>query len=148
MKSPPNELQSNFDGSNLFGTMKICSRLRLFEPRKVTIGATPGGIMETIVGYLFGVLYFKCMLCALIRVHTVYIYKIKEENLPKLSVYRIWRKSLRTQERVRLVHGKRAIGVRAIEVLLYTNRELLFDLLSGRIQICGRHLPFCKWCLY
>ena len=50
--------------------------------------------------------------------HTEYIYKIKEEYLPKLSVYRIWRKSLRTQ-RVRLIHGKRAIGVRAIEVLLY-----------------------------
>ena len=51
--------------------------------------------------------------------HTAYICKIKEENLPKLSVYCIWRKSLRTQERVQLIHGKRAIGVRAIEVLLY-----------------------------
>ena len=51
-------LQSNFDGSNLFGTMKICSRQRLFEPRKVTIGATPGGIMLLIVEYLLGVLYF------------------------------------------------------------------------------------------
>ena len=70
--------------------------------------------MEIIVGYLFGVLYFKCMLCVL----TAYIYKIKEENLPKLSIYCIWRKSLqtqslRTQERVRLIHGKRAIGVGA-----------------------------------
>ena len=71
--------------------------------------------MEIIVGYLFGVVYFKCMLCV---VHTAYIYTIKEENLPKLSVYRIWRKSLRTQERVRLIHGKRGIGVRATEVLL------------------------------
>ena len=51
--------------------------------------------------------------------HTTYKRKIKEENLPKLSAYRIWRKSLRIQERVRLIHGKRAIGVRAIEVLLY-----------------------------
>ena len=51
--------------------------------------------------------------------HTAYICKIKEENLPKLSIYRIWRKSLRTQERVRLIHGKRAIGIRATEVLLY-----------------------------
>ena len=73
--------------------------------------------MEIIVGYHFGVLYYKCMLCVLI-VHTSYIYKIKEENLPTLSFYRIWRKSLRTQERVRLIHGKRAIGVRATEVLL------------------------------
>ena len=69
--------------------------------------------MEIIVGYLFSVLYFKCML------YTAYIYTIKEENLPKLSVYCIWRKSLRTQERVRLIHGKPAIGVRAIEVLLF-----------------------------
>ena len=51
--------------------------------------------------------------------YTQYIYKIKEENLPKLSVYRIWRKSLWTQESVRLIHGKRAIGIRATEVLLY-----------------------------
>ena len=74
--------------------------------------------MEIIVGYLFGVLYYKCMMCVLIRIASTYIYKIKEENLPTLSVYRIWRKSLRTQERVRLIHGKRAIGVRATEVLL------------------------------
>ena len=52
------------------------------------------------------------------RVHNIHLQE-KEENLPKLSVYRIWRKSLRTQERVRLIHGKRAIGGRAIEVLLY-----------------------------
>ena len=28
--------------------------------------------MEIIVGYLFGVLYFKCMLCVLIRIASVY----------------------------------------------------------------------------
>ena len=44
-----------------------------------------------------------------------------EKNVPKLSVYRIWRKSLWTKELVRLIHGKQAIGVRAIEVLLYLN---------------------------
>ena len=72
-------IQSNSDGSNIFGTMKICSRQRLFEPRKVTIGAIPGGIMEIIVGYIFGVLYFKCMSCVL--VHTAYIYKMKKISL-------------------------------------------------------------------
>ena len=51
--------------------------------------------------------------------HSIHLQDKKEENLPKLSVYRIWRKSLRTQECVRLIHGKRAIGVQAIEVLLY-----------------------------
>ena len=94
------------------------------EPRRVTISAIPGGIMEIIVGYLFGVLYYKCMLCVLIRIassrYCLWSYcKIKEENLPKLFVYRIWRKSLQTQERVRLIHGKRAIEVRAIDVPLY-----------------------------
>ena len=64
----PVRIQSNFDGSNPFGTMKICSRQRLFEPRKVNISATPGGIMEIIVGYLFGVIYFKCMSCVHIRI--------------------------------------------------------------------------------
>ena len=49
--------------------------------------------------------------------HSIHLQE-KEENLPKLSVYCIWRKSLQTQEHVRLIHGKRAIGVRAIEVLL------------------------------
>ena len=63
-----NNVQANFDGSNPFGTMKICSRQREFEPWKVTISATPGGTMEITVGYLFGVLYFKCMLCVLIRI--------------------------------------------------------------------------------
>ena len=62
------KIQSNFDGSNSFGTMKICSRQRQFEPRRVTISAIPEGIMEIIVGYLFGVLYYKRMLCVLIRI--------------------------------------------------------------------------------
>ena len=42
----------------------------------------------------------------------------KKKNLLKLSLYRIWSKSLRTQESVPLIHGNRAIGVRATEVLL------------------------------
>ena len=63
-----NNIQSNFDGSNPFRTMKICSRQQQFEPRRVTISAIPGGIMEIIVGYLFNVLYYKCMLCVLIRI--------------------------------------------------------------------------------
>ena len=34
----------------------------------VTISAIPGGIMEIIVEYLFGVVYYKRMLCVLIRI--------------------------------------------------------------------------------
>ena len=74
--------------------------------------------------------------------HTAYIYKIKEENLPKLSVYRIWRKSLRTQERIRLIHGKRAIGVRAIEVLLY------FGQLSSSVDPCCLYTLYSGHLLY
>ena len=62
--------------------------------------------------------------------HSIHL-QDKRRNLPKLSVYRIWRKSLRTQERVRLIHGKRAIGVRAIEVLLYfpsCSKKIDFDI--------------------
>ena len=67
--------------------------------------------------------------------HIAYICKIKERNLPKLSVYGIWRKSLRTQECVRLIHGKQAIGVRAIEVLLY------LDFLN----VIFLHFSLCCW---
>ena len=56
--------------------------------------------------------------------HSIHLQDKKKENLPKLSVYRIWRKSLRTQEHVRLIHDKRAIGVRVTEVLLYCGYSL------------------------
>ena len=35
-------VQSNLDGSNLFGTMKICSRDGWFEPLRVNYGANSG----------------------------------------------------------------------------------------------------------
>ena len=37
-----------------------------------------------------------------------------------------WKNSLRTQERIRINHGKRAIGGRAIEVLLYIKQRFFF----------------------
>ena len=137
-----------YDKENIFKQVRYTVELRWLEPlwdhehlfetavvraSKVTISATPEGTLEIIVGYIFGVLYFKCML-----VHTAYIYKIKEENLPKLSVYRIWRKSLRTQERVRLIHGKRAIGVRATEVLLYLLIMLLETIVNPIVLVVSR----------
>ena len=51
--------------------------------------------------------------------YNIHLQDKRKKNLPELSVYCIWRKSLRTQERVRLIHGKRANGVQATEVLLY-----------------------------
>ena len=43
---------------------------------------------------------------------------------------------MRTKERVRLIHGKGAIGVRAIEVLLYF--EMFYTVITLSI---GRHWP-------
>ena len=39
------EIQSNFSGSNTFGTMKISSRPREFEPLRVDYSARPGGLI-------------------------------------------------------------------------------------------------------
>ena len=81
--------------------------------------------MEIIVGYLFGVLCFKCMLCVLIKIASILMstHSIHLQNKRRKSPYIIRISYLEeiptTQERVRLIHGKRAIGVRATEVLLY-----------------------------
>ena len=39
-------VQYNFNGSNTFGTMKICSRQRLFELLSVNHTAESGGIID------------------------------------------------------------------------------------------------------
>ena len=44
-------LQSNFNGSNTFGTMKISSRQGQFEPMKVDYSARSGGLM--VIYFLF-----------------------------------------------------------------------------------------------
>ena len=36
------EIQSNFNGSNIFGTMEICSRYGYFEPLRVNHGTRSG----------------------------------------------------------------------------------------------------------
>ena len=41
-------IQSNFNGSNSFGTMKISSRQGLFEPMRVDYSARSGGIIGII----------------------------------------------------------------------------------------------------
>ena len=57
-------IQSNFNGSNTFGTMKISSRPGLFEPLRAYYRARPGGI----IGYLFDFIHHKGILCVLIRI--------------------------------------------------------------------------------
>ena len=52
VKSPITE---NFNGSYTFGTMKICSRQRLFELMSVYHSTRPGGI----IGILFSFLFFN-----------------------------------------------------------------------------------------
>ena len=54
-------LEPLWDNENLFETAVV----RAKEGRRVTISAIQGGIM---VGYLFGALYYKRMLCVLIRI--------------------------------------------------------------------------------
>ena len=47
------EIQSNFNGSNTFGTKKICSRQGQFEPLRVCYGARSGGIKRDIFSIFF-----------------------------------------------------------------------------------------------
>ena len=46
-------LQSNFNGSNTFGTMTISSRQGLFEPLRVYYRARSGGIIGVSLRFLF-----------------------------------------------------------------------------------------------
>ena len=45
VKPHVNNLQSNFNGSNTFGTMKISSRQGYFEPTRVDYSARSGGLI-------------------------------------------------------------------------------------------------------
>ena len=59
--------------------------------------------------------------------HTIHRFQYEKKiplNYPKSAAKGFF---LGTQERVRHSRGKRAIGVRAIEVLLYKNRTTLVD---------------------
>ena len=46
-------IQSNFNGSNTFGTMKICSRQGEFEPLRVYYKDRSGGINRDIFSIFF-----------------------------------------------------------------------------------------------
>ena len=116
-------IQSNFNGSNTFGTIKICSRQGKFKPMMVDNSARSGGIIK-----IFLIFYNMKVYCAFSlesphwgdsNEYTQYtVFNIKKKitlnflNLQPRDYF------LGTQERVRNSHGKRAISVRAIEVLL------------------------------
>ena len=59
------------------------------------------------------------------RTHNIHVHD-KMGKIPELSrnicVLSCWKNFLGTQKRVRISHGKRVIGVRVIEVLLYSFR--------------------------
>ena len=55
-------LEPLWDHENVFETAVVRATEFYFY------NALPGGIMEIIVRYLYGVLYYKCMLCVLIRI--------------------------------------------------------------------------------
>ena len=120
-------IQSNFNGSNTFGTMKICSRQGLFEQTRVDYRARS----RSIIWSSFRFSSNKSMLCVLIRiasswrflcVHTTYIFKVNKRS--RIIPNNICRdgKKLWTLERVRNSRGNRVVTeiavvrVRAIKV--------------------------------
>ena len=69
----------------------------------------------------------------------------KMTKFPQIFVLLIYRKNLvGTKKRVRISHGKRAIGIRAIEVRLYIVMGSLFLLKWIKEYIVSQsvHLPF------
>ena len=77
------------------------------------------------LGKSFDFLHSDCMLSVLIRIadsneyHKIQFHD-KIRKFPYIFVFLSYRKNfVGTQKRVRISHGKRAIGVRAIEVRLY-----------------------------
>ena len=66
------------------------------------------------------------------NVYTQYtIFNVNKKNTLNLQ---LWEFFQGTQERVRNSRGKRAIGVRATEVLLCSNEGKLFDLIEKKIK--------------
>ena len=59
-RRPEHSIQSNFDGSNTFGSMKICSRQGEFEPLRVYYRARSGGINRDIFS-IFPIMKVYCV---------------------------------------------------------------------------------------
>ena len=83
------KLQSNFNGSNTFGTMQISSRQGKFEPMKVDYSARSGSLIR--ISFL---IFFNMKECCVFSLespdrgdsneYTQYtIFNIKKENYPK-----------------------------------------------------------------
>ena len=67
MVSCTNKLQSNFNGSNIFGTIEYCSRHGYFEPMRLIM--VPGQeVNGDNLGFFSDFLHNNCMLNALIRI--------------------------------------------------------------------------------
>ena len=75
------DIQSNFNGSNTFGTMNFCSRQGEFEPLRVYYRARSGGINRDIFLIFFNMkVYCVYSLESPQRVHTIYtIYQYKKK---------------------------------------------------------------------
>ena len=73
--------------------------------------------------------------------HTIYHFQYKKENHPKLSKICSYGFLFQgTQERVRNSRGKRAISVRATEVLLYIPHKLRVTVLVNTVSIKYRDI--------
>ena len=124
-------LQSNFNGSNIFWSVKFILDMDSSSRWRLIIASGQEANKDNL--RVFSIFYqiMVRMLSVLIRIalkrqfwwiHTTYIFMIKWENFPKISLnifLSYWMKFLGSQKWVWVSHGKRAIGVQVVEVLLY-----------------------------
>ena len=84
------EIQSNFNGLNTFGTMKISSRQGYFEPMRVYNSARSGGIIRISLSF------YNMKVCCQFSLESPHwgdsnaytqhtVFKIKKKNHTKLS---------------------------------------------------------------
>ena len=83
------QVQSNFNGSNTFGTMEISSRQGLFESLRVYYRARPGGIIGVSIFFImkvYCVFSWESPRWGDSNEYTQYtIFQYKKENFPQLS---------------------------------------------------------------
>ena len=124
------EIQSNFNGSNIFGTIKNVRDIGSSSHWGLTM--VPGQEANSDnLGILFYFRHNNCMLSVLIRIASMRYVAIlmsthniqfhdKIRKFPKIFVFLSqWKHFVGTLKWVRISHGKRAIGVRAVEIRLY-----------------------------
>ena len=120
-------IQSNFNSSNIFGTMEIVPDIGSLSHWGLIMA--PG---QEANGNIFSIFYTKIVCCVYSlelpqwgnsnEYNTTYIFMIKQENFTKIAlsiVFLVNQKNFPgTKKWVWIIHGKRTICVWAIEVIL------------------------------